>query len=74
MSHRWHRWIIMWPAVYLNNERWNDEIEIEEQAELKIGDKDPEDWHTITKYDMPDSMYYWDRTAKMYKLKKALYH
>lgn len=73
-SHRWHRGIIMWPAVYLNNERWNDEIEMEKEAELKIGDKDPVDWHTITKYDLKDSMYYWDRETKQYKLKTIFRH
>ena len=30
-SDRWQRWIIMWPAVYINNERREDEIETKEQ-------------------------------------------
>lgn len=30
-SDRWQRWIIMWPAVYINNERREDEIETKEE-------------------------------------------
>ena len=30
-SDRWQRWIIMWPSVYINNERREDEIETKEQ-------------------------------------------
>jgi len=32
-SDRWQRWIIMWPAVYINNERREDEIETKEEKQ-----------------------------------------
>lgn len=50
------------------------EIEKKETSQLRIWDVDPIDWHTITKYDMPNSMYEWDYEKKIYKVKTIYLH